>query len=201
MSSIASPTDLATRLNTTFTAGQTAQAQMLLDEASSLIRFTIGQTLTAVTADSITLEAPSGAWLDLPQRPVTNVESVLSDGVPVTDYKLIGNRLWRVGGWGRRFWYGMWLRNVPYPHTVTVVYDHGYAAGDEHLNLAKGVCCTLASQAIVQPAGNVQSEAIDDYKVVFRPNSGPLQMTADLEASLIRAYGRAAFSIRPAIRT
>lgn len=201
MTSLASPADLATRLNTTFTAGQTAQAQMLLDEASSLIRALTGQTLTIVTGDTITVEAPTGAWLDLPQRPVTNVESVSSDDVPVTDFKVIGNRLWRVGGWGRRFWYGMWLRNVPYPHTVTVTYDHGYAPGDERLNLAKGAACTLASQAIAQPAGNVQSEAIDDYKVVFRANAGPLQMTEQVERALIQAYGRAAFSIRPVTRT
>lgn len=196
MASLATPADLATRLNTTFDSGQAAQAQAVLDEASSLIRAILGQQLTQVANDVITMDAPAGRWLDLPQRPVTSISTVLIGSLAISDWRQVGDRLYRAGGWNR-FRNGYWWPIFPNldPPLVTVTYSHGLAVGDEKLNLAKGACCTLAMQAIVQPAGNVTMQSADEFRVMFKDDGATLEMTQRLEKALIKAYGRSTFTI------
>lgn len=201
MASLATAPDLAARLNTTFDAGQTAQAEQFLEEASALIRATTGQTISFVAGDTFTTEAPNGLWLDLPQRPVRQIGSVLVGDQPVTDVTLVGDRLFRRASWDNRYVVGSWWPWFPaaFPYTVTIIYDHGYHSADEGIVLAKSACLAIASQTVVNPGG-VASEAIDDYRVQFRDNAGTLTMSEALEKRLVQAYGRGAFTVRPAAR-
>jgi hypothetical protein len=202
MAPLASPTELAARLNTIFDAGQAAQAEQLLNEASALVRNAAGgQMISLVEGDTFTVEAPTGLWLDLPQLPVQQVTAVLVIDQPVTDYQLVGNRLFRRSSWDNRYRIGSWWPWFPeqFPYTVTVTYDHGLASDDDRIALAKGACMAIATQAVINPGG-VAAESIDDYRVQFRADAQPLEMTEALEKRLMRAYGRSAFSVRPQVR-
>lgn len=202
MAALASPPELAARLNTTFDAGQAAQAEQYLQEASALVRNATGrQTISFVAGDTFTVESPNGLWLDLPQHPVRAVHSVIVVNQTVTDYTQVGDRLFRRCSWDNRFRRGSWWPWFPdqFPFTVTVNYDHGYDADDDGIQLAKAATMAIATQAIVNPSG-AASEGIDDYRVVFRSDAQPLEMTDSLEERLRRTYGRTAFTIRPQVR-
>lgn len=199
MASLATVADFANRLNVTFDTGQAAQAQALLDEASGLIRSVTGQTLSQVVGDVISREAPDGVWFDLPQRPVSRVAAVVVQTQTVTDFTVVGARLYRRAGWDNRRTMGSWWPWFPQsePYLVQVTYDHGYAADDDDYQLAKSACMVTAAQAVANPYG-AQRESIDDYQVVFR--DGPLELSENLERRLIKQYGRAAHTIRPAVK-
>lgn len=74
-----------------------ADAQTALEVASSAIRDAADSSITAVTG-TIVVPAPSGRLLTLP-GPVRDVVEVLVDGTAVTDYRNVGNGLWRRYGW------------------------------------------------------------------------------------------------------
>ena len=91
--------DVAVRLGVTLSAAESAQADAFCADASDLIREHCRQEFTAQTGVVVEREAPEGPWLDLPQRPVTNVQSAAVNGNTVTDFSQIGDRLYRVYGW------------------------------------------------------------------------------------------------------
>src|SRR5690606_34368393 len=132
-------------------------ATQLLEIATAVVQGETGQDLVAVEGDEAELLGTTESWLDLPQRPVTGITSVTVEGAAVTDFKPYGARLWRGCGWSRYIYE---------PSTVVVVYDHGYAADDRKLALAKATVLMLAASAAGGPAG-VTSESIDDYQVTY----------------------------------
>lgn len=72
-------------------------AQRALDVASSAIRDAAGSAIGEVVG-TVEVPAPSGRLLTLP-GPVRDVTAVTVDGTPVTDYRNVGNGLWRSCGW------------------------------------------------------------------------------------------------------
>src|SRR5262245_51785941 len=85
-----------------------ATANLWLDAATAGVEEAAGmQRLILVEDDEIELTGFTDSWLDLPQRPVVSVASVVLDGVTLTagaagsggsTYRLRGNRLWRGDG-------------------------------------------------------------------------------------------------------
>lgn len=73
-------------------------AAKALGIASSLIRDAAGGPI-AETTGTLTVPAPGGRLLTLP-GPITAVTAVTVDGSPVSDYRNVGNGLWRRNGWG-----------------------------------------------------------------------------------------------------
>lgn len=173
----------------------TATATLLLEGATSIVQAVAGQRIVQVVNDSVTLDLEAcddSLWLDLPQRPVTAVSSATVGATAVTDYsvQLSRGRLWRSLGWRSA--------TLPYwnsPSTVTVVYTHGYAAGDQRLQAARHAVLGLASSAYVNPSGAVR-EQIDDYQVAYEAMSARMEAAPALQALIRRQYGRSARSVQ-----
>lgn len=92
---LATVADLEDR-NVTVPAG--VQPSVFLAAAGAAVRDAAGVPITAETF-TVTIPGVPDQWLPLPGQPVTSVATVLLDGVAVTDWKLVGGRLWRRGGW------------------------------------------------------------------------------------------------------
>lgn len=154
----------------------TEVATLVLNTASGVVRGAVGQELSAVAADTLTIMGTTSVWLELPERPVTAVTSVAVDGEALDDYKRFGDRLWRAWGW----------RSCPsVPTAVEVVYDHGWAAGDWHLEVARSMVLTLAANKIANP-NSVESESVDDYRVRYAVTAADLPEHA--RNNLLDAY-------------
>lgn len=188
LASFATPADLSGLLGiAAFTGAKLTQAQMWLDAASAEIRAVVGQDITRQTTTAI-LPGVEDYWLDLPQWPVVSVASVVMNGQAVTDYKLIGNRLYRWWGWQDLF-------IIYEPRDVTVTYTSGRSVPPADLVT---LCASLASVGMAQAASGtlgttpgIGSEAIDDYKVVFNPSgsANPIAIPDATAARLRAKYG------------
>lgn len=192
---LATPSDLASLLQQDV---DTATATLLLETATGIVQATVGQRIVQVVGDVVVLDleaCDNGLWLDLPQRPVTAVLTVLVGATPVagTDYavQLSRGRLWRRTGWRlATTTSGSWLA----PSTVTVTYTHGYAAGDQRLQAARQAVLSLAGSVYVNPSG-VTREQIDDYQVAYEAMSARMDASPSLQTLLRRRYGRPAGSV------
>lgn len=129
---------------------------MMLAVASSVIREAAGGTISQETS-TISLMAPQeGRWFTLP-GPVISVSEVLLDGAAVSDWKLVGGKLWRRCGWS--------LYCEPVEATVTLV--HGLLPVPADI---VNLCADLAKLGIdeasreVRPADLISTTTtIDDY--------------------------------------
>lgn len=184
------PEDLASLLEQDLDA---YKATMLVECATAVVQATCDQPpqrLVAVEDDTFSLLAPYGQWLDLPQRPVTAVISVALDGDELTvdtDYKVIGSKLWRADCW--------LASTATEPILVSGVYDHGYAAGHQLLQLARGAVLSLLKGVYGNPEGAVRV-AIDDYSAAYEALSAQMDASPFLMRRLQKQYGRPAGSIR-----
>lgn len=188
----------------------TATANLLISQATSIVQEVTGQLLVQVLGDVAVLEGSPDPYLPLPQRPVTNVsEVVFQDGqlgpvtLDATQYQPIGNRLWRGFGWQyatvlippARIPYWRYLTYPP-PSTITVTYDHGYAPGAWQLEPARTAVLALCAQAYSNPGGS-RSVAVDDYTETYSDSFAGMQMPDSTRALLRRRYGKAAGSTVP----
>lgn len=104
--------------------------------------------------------------LVLPFDPVTAVSAVRINGVAVTGFTLIGNTLYRSGGFGSP-------SGNP-PDLLEVDLTHGYPTATD--DVKAGVLDT-AAQAYMSPDSGVVSEQIDDYAVRRRAEGGGIRLT------------------------
>jgi hypothetical protein len=181
---LASAADLRTLLEQDVTGLPDAQAEILLEMATSAVQAAAGgQFLVEWVSDTATIIGTTESWLDLPQRPVTAVASVKVDGTTVTDFKRFGNRLWRSCGWAVCAYE---------PSAIEVVYSHGFPAGDQRLQFARTVALGLAAQIGSDPTGKVTGFSIDDYQEQRAQAGATLAglIPGDVQRSLRRQYGR-----------
>jgi hypothetical protein len=198
---LATPEDLASLLERDDIDAY--KAGVLVEMATAIVQDAAGgQRILQVVNDPGTLIGNTDSWLDLPQIPVTAVASVSLDGTALTlgtDYKVFGNRLWRRFGWQsnwgqwddpyptRRLLYDFWPPNEP--SGVSFVYTHGFAPGDQKLQLARSAVLGICQGAYSNPTG-LKSESIDDYSVSFGALSAQLEASPYLKAALRKRYGR-----------
>lgn len=168
MASLASVSDLLTRLGRDMDDTEQARAQALLDDASAAVRGYTGQEITR-TVETVRVTPPRRGPVRLPQRPVNDVTAVASvlgvaqqflwDGINlyVGDFVagVVINLAEAYYDGGR--YYGHRRRQ---PIDVTV--DHGFASipGD-----IVAVVCQMAGRALgrsVEDSG-VQQEALGGY--------------------------------------
>lgn len=133
----------------------------LLASASEAIRDAAGVPITKVTA-TVTLPTPPSRRLRLPATPVREVTAVTLNGEPIADWTLRGDSLWRPCGWQR-------VGDIPGEVEIT------FTAGlDETPADIVDLVCNLVGAGVAHAAAgyqarnsNVQSEAIDDYRVTY----------------------------------
>jgi hypothetical protein len=199
---LCTPEDLAAALQQDL---DRATAELLIECGTAQVQQWAGQRIVQVVGDVMPLLGTTDSWLDLPQIPVTAVASVVRDGVTLTldvDYKRFGNRLWSRSGWQSAIgWYGgEWRPSYgndwwagPEPGNVVVTCTHGYAPGDQLLQLARGAVIALASAAYANPSG-ASSESIDDYTVQYAQTQAAMQAASsgmgNLAAAIRKQYGR-----------
>lgn len=178
---LATTTDLSTLGVDTSDAALTALA---LDAASAAVREAAGSTISQATS-TFTTGGTTSTWLPLPTVPAGAVSSVLLDGSPVTDHKVIDGTLWRAAGWQRR---------CGEPSEVEVTLTHGYAVVPADIIL---LVCELAAAGInaavegVEVKTRVQSEGIDDYNVSYVTGAEALASVMELpERTRIRLAQR-----------
>ncbi len=187
---LASPADIAAALQAEVTDIHIAAATIWAEACTAVVQAAAGnQRILQVINDSAELTGLTCRWLDLPQIPVTSVASVTLDGTLLTavqpggdsaGYRLVGNRLWRTGGW---------QTYTGEPSLVVVVNTHGYPPGSQDLQLARAAVITLARSAYSNPSG-AASEKIDDYAVAYEKAAAAMENMPNLRASLRRKYGR-----------
>ncbi len=188
---LATPEDLAAALQTSV---DDAAANVLIECATAVVQAIAGQRIVEVT-ETVTLDLDGydgGTYLSLPERPVTAVTSVLIGVTAVTDWtaQLSRSRLWRADGWRSAL-----VGYANQPSSVTVTYTHGYADGDQKLQLARSAVISLAMGALSNPTGATQ-ERIDDYAVTYEAMSSSMQASPFLTSALRKQYGSVPRSIQ-----
>jgi hypothetical protein len=178
---LATPEDLASLLQSDTVDASTAT--MLLELATGVIQAAVGQRIVDATTTGMVLMGVDDQWLDLPQRPVRSVSNVTLDGVTITDWRLRGQRLWRLPGW---------QAYVFEPSEITLDSEHGYLAGSQDLQLARNACLSLAQAGYGNPTG-VKAESIDDYRVTYAEAMERMVLGENLRAALVNAYGLSAY--------
>lgn len=200
---LATPADLASALQRDV---DTASATLVIEASTAVVQEAANQRILQVVNDTAAVFAPCGQWLELPQRPVTAVSSVtLPDGTVVAagtasgTYRRLRNQLWRDVGWRKQFIGSGWW---PYgwdlgegPTEIAVVYTHGYAAGSQELQLARGCVLSLAKGVYDNPAAATR-EQIDDYQVAYGAASAAMEASSSMKTSLRRQYGKRAGMVR-----
>ncbi len=167
--------ELETLLGGQFTAEDHLRADLLLDLASGRIDTALGQPVSQVVNDTVTLDGTGTPVLVLPFFPVTAVGAVIADGVTLVfgdDFAWNdAGILTRVGGcWPAR------------PRSVQVTFTHGYAVIPRSV---RGVNARIARIWFENPI-DLQSETFVDYS--YRVSS---QRDDRVEKILgeIRAFG------------
>lgn len=177
MDAFATYTDLATRLNRTFTGSEQAWITSLLEDASAYLREDVLGMQVYPQATSTFTDWPDGGRLDLPQAPVISVGTVVQNGVTLTadeGYERRNNSLY-----------------FPTDDPVTVTFTYGYTVAPDSL---KRWCMVLVSQALLTleqglglTAGGLSSVAIDDFKAAWADAGASSGMTLnDRNIKLIR---------------
>lgn len=175
----------------------------MLDAASAAIREAAGTPITLTTS---TVVVPGGCeeFLTLPGtvREITSV-TVRDTVLTADDYTVVGNQLWRFGGWLSRLTNetSFFLpADQSRPTLITVTYTHGL---DEAPADIVDLCCDLATAGMLSsgPADpRVASEAVDDYRVSFNTGGEAAASVFELpertKASLRQRFGSQAFVTR-----
>jgi hypothetical protein len=190
---LATPEDLASVLQQDL---DRATAELLIECATAVVQSAAGrQRILQVVDDTETIYLDSydtTTWLELPQRPVTDVSAVSIGGTAVSDWtpQLSRGRLFRTYGWRAAA-----VNDPLTPSSVEVTYTHGYPADSQHLQLARSVTLMLAKTAYANPDG-VLNEKIDDYSVTYEKAVSSMELSPFLKQALRRQYGPPARSAR-----
>lgn len=148
------------------TGDQVAACQRAITAASEAIRNYCNQQLHLVENEAYTCDVPAGRYnLILPELPVVSVESVVEDGVTLTegdDYILAHyGQLIRVGQRWKQGW-----------QIVTVTYTHGYTTipddiADVATRIAARVYQAGLRAADMDGVPGVAAKSLGDYSVQY----------------------------------
>lgn len=177
-----------------------AKATAMLDAASAAIREAAG---TAITLTTSTVVVPGGSeeMLTLPGtvREITSV-TVGDTVLTADDFTVVGNQVWRFGGWLSRLT-GETSFFLPAdqsrPTLITVTYTHGLDTAPADI---VDLCCDLATAGMLSNGprdARVTSESVDDYRVGFATGADAVASVFELpertKASLRQRFGSQAF--------
>jgi hypothetical protein len=209
---LATPTDLAARLQVPASSLDAASAAVALEGATAIVQQAAGgQRIVQVVDDVIELLGTTDSWLDLPQIPVTSVSAVTLDGTVQTlgadtnGYKRFGSRLWRRHGWQTNYgWpdaFSTGLDEMYYsrpsflpgvgsePSSVVVTCTHGYPSTHQSVQLGRSAVLALAATPFRNPTG-ATALRIGDYYAAYEAMAAQMEASPNLRKSLHKAYGR-----------
>lgn len=202
MTSFASTADLASFLNRTIAVGaETTRAQLMLDLATAAIQNWCRQTISSAETTALL----PGTWsqdLELPERPVTEVDTVEVDGVATTDWDWNERGVLRRGAasfaqtsvvnaagdadsttqgaaGSAQHWGGPQA-------TVSVTYTHGFATIPADI---KAVCLAVAGRAFTSEVG-VKQESLGAYSVTYGGGGADGVTITPADMTLLRRYRR-----------
>lgn len=212
MADLATIDDVAALLQRELTPLEITNGNRLLSMASSIVRKYCRQDFDLATNDVIVLPGNWTNVLELPQRPVISVSSVLFTGAtsPNTIWKLDGSRLvFPTGAFmpdygalvstGGTLWgpagssSGMQASSISWQGPsaqITVTYTHGYAEtpGD-----VTNVVAGMVALAIASPVG-VNSETIGSYKVGYVRTEGGAMALQPSDKEALNLYRKRAMT-------
>ncbi|MFJ9027568.1 hypothetical protein ACIRQP_03430 [Streptomyces sp. NPDC102274] len=190
---LATVADLTAR-GLTVESGETAIVAVYLDVASAAVREAAGCPILQMVS-TVALDGEADQRLRLPGPPVTNVASVVLDGVPVTDWRLRSGALWRAAGWSTSC----------APSEVDVTYTHGLPTVPADI---VDLVCRIAAAALVSyraedggtglAAGDIRAERIGDYSVTYGDGGQITEMELPdyLRERLAARFGGGAYVVR-----
>ncbi|WP_033288255.1 hypothetical protein [Amycolatopsis jejuensis] len=145
------------------------EAAAFLAAAQDAVRDAAG---VPITRETFTVTFPGGLeeWLTPPGGPVVSVTGVLIDDTPVSDWKLVGGRLWRRHGW---------QNHCDEPSNVTATITGGlFDVPRDIVDLV----CALAGLGMNRAAGGDYASRgdqtgfrIDDYSEQYQGAAGEKQ--------------------------
>lgn len=156
MTALATVQDLQNR---GITAEPTVLAETLLGSVSAAVRDAAGSHIS-VTESTIAEAGTPSQWLPLHVYAPREPSAVEVDGVEVTDFKFVDNRLWRSGGWVIK----------REPSIVSITLEHGLDTVPA--DIVNMVCMFVAAgiaeskSRFAKPRGR-QYISIDDYREGF----------------------------------
>jgi hypothetical protein len=211
LSPLATLDDVAAFLQRDLTSQEITYGTRLLSMASDVVRRYCRQNITSST-DTIVLPGNWDNVLTLPQRPVTNVSSVLINGVsPVYQvYRTVDDGLFLGTGayqpdFGVLLWSGNALWGPAGSNTgpqatgatwqgpqsqITVTYTHGY---DEVPADIVNVTAGMVALAIASPVG-VGMERIGGYQVQYSRGEGGAMTLQPGDKEVLNYYRKRATS-------
>jgi hypothetical protein len=165
----------------------TASAVLALEACTAVIQVACGgRRIVRVVDDSEEVWGGTDRVLRLKNAPIVTVTSVTYNGSALTQGTASGT--WRRAKYG--IWRDLgWTEVCSEPLPTTVVYTHGYLAGTQDIQLARGACWGLARGLFENPSGVVIREQIDDYSVAYAEAQAALDAKPSLKALLRKQYG------------
>lgn len=167
-----------------------------LASAAAAVRDAAGVPITRETV-TVTVPGTDGVYLDLPCPPVVSVADVLLDDTPVSDWKLVGGRLWRRAGWEAV---------CGEPSNVTLTITGGLLDVDKDV---VDLVCSLAAYGMnlaaggeYATAGDLVSVSIDDYTeqhgnyAAGDRLAGPMELPEATRDRLRARFGGSVTSVR-----
>lgn len=202
-SQLATIADVQAIIGRDLTDAQVTAATRLLDMASGMVRRYTRQTVTKVVDDVVTLPGNWGNTLELPERPVRSVSSVVMNGatMPNTQWKLVEGNLFLGTGaflpdYGSTIWGGsaLWgpagsnqgpqaIGNTWQGPTaqITVTYTHGF--DEVPADIVNEVAGMVALQLNAEVG--ISMEQIGQYKVQYaRQGAGGMALSDETKAVL-----------------
>lgn len=172
--------------------GRQSEAEALLESVSAAVTAAAGTPIIKGTY-TVHLTGETSRKQDLPCKPVHSVQKVLINGEEITDYKLLGNALYREEQWS----------GTGIPNTVTVTFTAGLERVPEDIIR---LVCILVAAGLNQSSGDSITlhrgeayERIDDYQIGYTQGGNEILDSAELpEATrqMLRArFGGSAISI------
>lgn len=182
MAALATTDDVETRLGRVLTDTESLRVDVMLEDASALVRRYTRQTFSLVEDDEVVIRAQGGE-IRLPQRPVAAVSSVSAVGgnglpdIPLVDWLWDGLDLVRLGeGNAVINLPEAWSEDDAYPGTYRVTYTHGYETVPADV---VRVVCAVATRTLTAPSmvGGVRSESIGPYSYQLDPPGAGLAVS------------------------
>lgn len=167
--------DIEARLGRPLTPDEASAVSALIGDVSALVKAYCRRSFGRIENDVVELEGGADRELTLPDGPVTEVYRVEIDGTEITEFRRVGDTLWRRWGWQKR------IGDV-LPSVVKVTYTHGSEVPAD----VKAVVCNEVLRVLCSAAPGATSETLGEHTLVYEPGSGAISLSRSARTALAR---------------